>query len=62
MQPSTDSLTYLIPIHGLIRSLQQAVSQCEWDGEFDKAKATARELDHVVNYHNETGSFYYPNH
>ena len=50
----------LVPIQGYIRQLQQQLVQQEWDGEYDKAEITQRELSHVMDYQEETGSLYYP--
>jgi hypothetical protein len=50
----------LVPIQGYIRWLQQLLVQQEWDGEYDKAEITQRELSHVMDYQEQTGSLYYP--
>ena len=50
----------LIPIQGYIRQLQQLLVEQEWDRDDDKAEVTLKELLHVMDYQEQTGSLYYP--
>jgi hypothetical protein len=50
----------LVDIQSVAKQLAQLLQQQEWDGEFEKAKETQRELNDLLDYHNKTGSMYYP--
>lgn len=49
-----------IPIQAYMRQLAQEADQLEWDGQFDLADNRKRELRDVQDYHESTGSLYYP--
>jgi hypothetical protein len=50
----------MVDIKSVAKQLSQILQQQEWDGEVDKAKATQHELDSLLDYHNKTGSMWYP--
>jgi hypothetical protein len=51
---------YLVPIHSLIKQLEQMASTYEWNGELDKCDAVLLELQHVRQYQITTGSLWFP--
>lgn len=50
----------LVPIHTLIRKLEQQVQALEWDGDFSGASRVDFELQHVRSHHQATGTKYFP--
>lgn len=50
----------LVPIHQYMRQLQQQATQAEWDGDLDRCDLLLHELKHARDYHNQTGSLYFP--
>jgi hypothetical protein len=50
----------LVPIHSLIKQLEQMASTHEWYGELDKCDAVLIELQHVRHYQITTGSLWFP--
>ena len=50
---------YLVDIHTLLRQLQQTIEAAEWEGE--PCDSIRLEYEHVMKYHMQTGSHYYPN-
>lgn len=48
----------MVDINTLIKQLRQQIEQAEWDGQpCDNLK---KELKTIQEYHNHTGSFFYP--
>jgi hypothetical protein len=56
----TNKEQYLVPIHTLIKQLEQMASTYEWEGKLDKCDAVLLELHHVRQYQTTTGSLWFP--
>lgn len=50
----------LVPIHAYMRQLQQEATQKEWDGDLEGCDLILSHLNTVVEYHQQTGSLFYP--
>ena len=50
----------LIPIQTYIHQLQQQLVEQDWNRDYRNSEMTQRELLHVLDYQEKTGSMYYP--
>ena len=50
----------LIPIQAYIHHLQQQLVEQDWNRDYRNSEMTQRELLHVLDYQEKTGSMYYP--
>lgn len=51
---------YVVPVQAYVRRLAQEADQLEWDGQFQLADTRRKEMKVVQDYHEATGSVYYP--